>query len=204
MLQIGTGMLAVDGTKLEPEQQPVRRVVTIDAPVDLRGTGQVVGSIPTEVVTENRTADDVARGFTHLCGNCKWFRNHEWVRDLRNADSPMAPLERRRAINEIRGALLTTRNADLASMHEGQDGDLDVEAALHQLGYCKALYDMFKNQNMSNEDATVLVHPLSCCPTDVRKANPPGGFFTPKDGEARRVGSQNYDRILRKAEGKVL
>ena len=204
VLQIASGAMAVDGTKLEPEQQPARRVVTVDAPVALgQGThGQNVGSMPVQIVTESQNAGDLAEAMTHLCGNCKWFRNQEWIRDLKNADSPMAPMEQRRAINEIRGALLSTQNANLADMHTGQDGDLDVEAALHQLGYCKALYEFNKNRGESNEDATVLVHPLSCCPADIRKHNPPGGFFVAKDNEAKRVGGKNKDRIMRQAQGK--
>lgn len=206
ILQVGSGMLSVDGTKLEAEQQPVRRVLTVDAPVTHGsgpGNGRNVGAIATEIVTENQSAIDVATHRMSLCGNCKWFRNPEWIRDLNNADSPLATIERRRMVNEIRGALLTTRNANLAEMHEGQDGDLDVEAALRQLGYCKALFETFKNMGNSNEDATVLVHPLSCCPDDVRKQMPPHGFYEPKDREAKKVGTANYDRIMSKASGKT-
>lgn len=206
MLQIGSGFTDKDGTKLAPEAQPVRRVVTIDAPVSLKGPHGVTETgkgIPTEIVTDNRNAVDVARGFQYLCGNCKWFRNKEWLRDLANADSPMASMVQRKMVNEIRGALLSTQNANLTELHSGQDGDLDVEAALKTLGYCKALFHFFKNKGESDEDSLVLLHPISSCPTDIRNANPPMGMFEPKDNEARKVATQNYDRVMQKAAGKT-
>jgi hypothetical protein len=181
----------------------VKGEVTLDAPVK-HGFGQHgtdVGNIPATIVTD-QTAGEQANAMRYLCGNCKHFRNDMWVKDLSAADSPASSVERRRAVNQIRGALIQTQNVKLSEMASGTDGDLDVEQALRQLGYCMALYSFFKNMGKNNQEAMTLVHPLSTCPEDVKVSAGPQGFFEAgKDGKA--AGDKNYDRLMNMAAGKV-
>ncbi len=204
MLKISSGALNVKGEKLEPEEQMVRREVSVAAPVKhgMGAIGTDVGSIPATIVTD-QTAGVQANAMRTLCGNCLHFRNDRWLRDLKKADSPASPIEKRRMVNKIRAAILQTQNIKVTeSAGAGTDGDMDVENALRQLGYCQALFEYLKGQGKPNEEAMVLVHPASTCPADVRTANTPDGFFQYATPEARAVANANYDKILQMAAGK--
>lgn len=203
LLRISSGALNLKGDRLEPEEQLVRREITTAAETKLGAgqTGTVVGALPTQIITETTVAD-MAQSVMSMCGNCKHYRNDLWLRDLKNADSPGAPIEKRRMVNKIRAALMQTQNAGVAEQSAGADGDFDVEHALRMLGYCKALYEFLKAKGESTEDAMVLVHPASRCPEDVQKSVPPVGFFEFASEEARQIAAKNYDNLLQTAQGK--
>jgi hypothetical protein len=204
LLKISSGALNVKGEKLEPEEQLVRREVTVDSQVNLGpglGGGKKVGVIPTKIVTETTAGAQAQKGL-FLCGNCKHFSNAEWRRDLKNADGPDAAIEKRRAVNQIRAALLQTQSPKIAERSMGKDNDFDVEHALHELGYCRALYAFFKHMNKSNQEAVTLVHPESSCPQDVKSETNPEGFFEYASEEAKQLAAKNYDKIMQMAQGK--
>ena len=206
LLKISTGALNIKGEKLEPEEQLARREVITEAPAKLGGgiggaTGKIVGAIPASIITE-QSAGDQANAMRTLCGNCKFFKNEKWVKDLRNADSPMSPVEKRRVVNKIRAAILSSGNAAISDLSAGKDNDLDVEHALHQLGYCEALYEFFRNMGRAKDEAMTLVHPASTCPADVRTQGSPDGFYQPAGQEARKAADANYDLVLQMAQGK--
>jgi hypothetical protein len=203
LLKISTNATDVRGVKLEPEQQLARREQVVDAFVRL-GYGQggnVVGSMATSIITD-QTAGDLAVSLRGTCGNCKWFDNTRWREDLAVGDAQSAPIERRRMVNKIRAALLKTNNAKVQQLHEGQDGDADVEHMLQALGYCKALFAFYKNQGQANDDALVLVHPISRCPEDAVKNTPPHGLFEPANAAAEAAATAAYDDIMMRAQGK--
>lgn len=202
LLKISSGALNLKGEKLEPEEQLVRREVTIEAPVK-HGFGAVgtdVGNIPATIVTD-QTAGEQAAAMRALCGNCKHFRNDLWLRDLAKADAPGAPIEKRRMVNKIRAAIIQTQNVKVTDMAAGADGDIDVEHALRQTGYCMALYAYFKNAGKADQEAMTLVHPLSSCPQDVRSVGSPYGFFQ-ASREGKEAGDRNHDAIMQRAAGK--
>lgn len=203
MLKIASGALNIKGEKLEPEEQPVRREVTVDAPVKLgQGSmGTQVGVIPTKIITD-QTAIEQATAMRGLCGNCLHFRNDKWLADLAKADAPDSPIERRRAVNKIRAALLQTQSSKVAETSAGADGDLDLEHALHSLGYCQALFEFFRAAGKAKDEAMTLVHPQSSCPADVRTPSTPDGFFSFASPEARKISNANYDSIMGRAAGK--
>lgn len=203
LLHISSGARTAKGDKLEAEEQVVRREVVTETNVKLGAgaLGQDVGSIPMSVVHE-QSAIDFANASAARCGNCKHFRNDLFVRDLRKAESPGAPIARRRAVNQIRAALIQTQNATVADLAAGADGDFDVEAALQTLGYCTALYEFHKNAGQTDEDAMTLVHPVSACPQDVRTNANPEGFFEFANKLSEKVGKSNYDAVMRQAQGK--
>lgn len=204
LLKISSGALNVKGERLEPEEQVVRREVTvaIDAKHGQGKIGKHVGTIQGSIVTDT-TALETATAMRHLCGNCKFFRNDLWMRDLKKNDSPESPIEKRRAVNQIRAALLQTQNMKMTEFSSSQDGDFEVEHAMRSLGYCQALFEFQKAQGKNNEEATTLVHPASSCPQDVKSEANPHGFFTPASKEAQRQSDANFDSIMQRAQGKI-
>ncbi len=117
--------MTADGVLAEPEQQQVQRVIDTQVPVSPLG-GAAVGSVPGQVVTESVSAGEMAQTVSHQCGTCKFFDNEEFNRVIKEADSPLAAMEQRRAVNAIRAGLLQSQNAKLGEMHSGLDGDMDV------------------------------------------------------------------------------
>jgi len=195
LFRISSNGMTADGNKAEPEQQQVQHVIQTDAPVNLTGNTKTVGTMPAEIVTYS-TAQEMAQTVSHQCGTCKFFDGEEFVKVIRLADSPAAPMEQRAAVNNIRAGLLQTQNARLGEMHSGQDGDMDVEQALNACGFCKALTEHYTEP--------VGVHPLSCCPGDVKSPAAPHGFYQPKNVTAARVAGSNYDKVMNLAAGKLV
>ncbi|MFZ2152135.1 MAG: hypothetical protein WAV09_03445 [Minisyncoccia bacterium] len=204
MLKISSGALNIKGEKLEPEEQIARREVVMEAPVKLgngAAGGRQVGVIPSKIVTE-QSAGVQAVAMRSLCGNCVHFANEKWIKDLAAADAPDSPIEKRRAVNQIRAAILQTQSPAISDASTGQDNDLDIEHALRTLGYCKALYVFLRNTGKNDQEAVTLVHPSSTCPEDVRKELPPDGFFEFASPEAKKIANANYDRVMKMAQGK--
>lgn len=195
LLKISSNGMTADGVKAEPEQQQVQRVIQTDTPVNLTGTEKTAGNIPAEIVTFS-TAGEMAQTVSRQCGNCRHFDGEEFVRTIRLADSPAAPMEQRAAVNNIRAGLLQTQNARLGEMHSGQDGDMDVEQALNACGFCTALTEHYSEP--------VGVHPLSSCPSEVKTPAAPNGFYKPKNRSAMRQGAKNYDAVMNQAAGKLV
>jgi hypothetical protein len=202
LLQISSGALNVKGEKLEPEEQAVRRETVIEGGAETKhgvGTlGKTVGAIPYSIVSEH-SAIEFAEQTMYLCGNCKHFRNDLFLKDLAKAESPAAPIARRRAVNQIRAALLQTAPVTDAV---DKDGSTNIEAELRVLGYCGALYEFFQNAGQSKEDSMVLLKPTSHCPADVCTDANPHGFFEPSGTAAKVAQAANYDSVMQQAQGK--
>ncbi len=195
LLKISTNAITADGNKAEPELQQVQRVIDTQVPISPQG-GAAIGSIPGQIVTAQVAAGEMAQTVSHLCGTCKWFDNDEFVKVIKEADSPLADMEQRRAVNAIRAGLLDTNNGKLGEMHSGLDGDMDVEQALRACGFCKALTEHYKEP--------IGVHPLSRCPAEVRSATAPHGYYKAKNRSALRVAGSNYDKVMQTAAGKLV
>lgn len=196
LLRVSTNGMNADGSKAEPEQQVVQRVIRTEAPLTDRLTQKTVGSIPAEIVASSGTAQVMAQAVSSLCGSCRHFDNEEFVKTIAAADHPLANMEQRQAVNAIRAGLLQTQNAKLGEMHSGLDGDMDVEQAVKACGFCTALTEHY------NEP--IGVHPLSTCPAEVRTKESPLGFFQPKDRSAARIAGKNYDAVMNQAAGKLV
>ena len=195
LLKISTNAMTSDGNKAEPEQQQVQRVIETTVPIGPQG-GATIGAIPGQIVTQSVTAGQMAGTVSHLCGSCCFFDNEEFKKTIREADSPLAGMEQRRAVNDIRAGLLLTKNGQLGEMHSGLDGDMDVEQALQACGFCSALTEHYKEP--------IGTHPLSCCPGEVRTATAPYGFYQPKDRSSQRQNDKNYDAVMNTAAGKLV
>lgn len=194
ILQVKHIPYAPDGSKIEPEQQPAARIIQAEAPVD--HAGAAVGTMPTRIVVE-MNAGALADKLRSMCRSCKHFKRKRWQKLVEAADSPLAPLEERSAVNRVREALLFTDNAKVTDMHTTPhpDNDFDVEHALYSLGICTALTEYKKRM--------VVVHPLSSCPIEVATPERQQGFYEPRSTEADRQTSAHYDEVMRAAQGKL-
>lgn len=192
LLRVTAGGVKADGTVGEPEEQTVQRVMLTDGEATTTD-GKISGSMNTAVVVESQVSEFV-RAVRSPCAGCKHFDNKSFLAFFEKADHPAAPIHVRESMNELRGILLQTYNAQVQSMHAGQDGDMDVEHAIRAMGYCRALTEIEKDY--------VVVHPLSTCPDGVVTPERPTGFFQPRDNEAERIGNKAYDAIMNRAAGK--
>lgn len=179
--------------KVEPEQQTVQRVLQTDAEVSLNtARNKTVGLINSEIVYET-TAGEMARAMRHPCFSCKNFNKRAWRELFVSMAADTAPMEKRQELNNIRAALLTTKNAKLQDRHVSQEGDMDVEHAISQLGICMPLTEI--------HGEPVVVHPTGGCPPEVCGATNPDGFYKSKDLDADKMGSKTFDNVMRLAQG---
>lgn len=197
-LRVSSGGTDDKGTKLEPEEQNVDRVMTVDANITSGGGMKNEGTMAINIVASSSVIDLATRS-KGLCGNCKYFDNETWKRDLNRIQSPFGSIVAKKMLNELRMMLLQTGNANLK---EGPDGDIDLEGKLQEHGYCKALFAVYKERGETNEDATVLVIPESSCPAEFCNETQPLGWFRPASREAAKMGMRNYDKLLNTAQGK--
>jgi hypothetical protein len=189
---------AADGTKGEPEQQPTRTLVQSTMAASLRTSGAggaagQVGNIPL-LITHDAPAGEMASVLAARCSRCAWYRNKAWKNLVAECDFPTSPLMKRQAINEVRSALLLTRNAAIIDQGE-VEGDFDVEHVMRaHMGLCEALSSVKKDY--------VVVHKDGCCPEEVKNAGQPSGYFKPRDSEAKKEAQAVSDRVLLTANGK--
>lgn len=185
-----------DGTPVEPEQQPAAQIIVSEAQAKMQD-GRPVGALPVRFILET-TAGEAARKVRSLCRGCKHFKRKLWQNYLAANDSPVAPIDNRRLINELRFALEAQQSEELLAMHTaiGADGqpDFDVEHALHSLGFCTVLSEVKKDQ--------IVVHPLSSCPAEYATPQRPQAFYEPKSLDAERKANLEYDEIMQTAAGK--
>jgi hypothetical protein len=191
LLQVTSGVDHADGTKGEPEEQIVRRVLLTDADATL--AGNTVGEIAASVVVDS-TVKDFVTAIVQNCASCKHFDHKAWKSYLARAIDPTAPMHLREGLNELRAGLMMTMNASVHAEHEDEDG-MNVEEALASMGFCHVLKEIVKDD--------VVVHPLSTCPAESRTATNPDGYFEPRDRSAEMAGERVYDSMMRRAQGKV-
>jgi len=194
VIQIASGVRdARDGTKGEPEQQPIRQVIELagGAPVtsaDASGGPAVVrGTLPV-TMTQEMSADELVRLMNTQCRACKNFDRHGWLDLMRKADHPMAPKFARDAMNQVRAGLLMNGNVAIIDKATDQDGDFNPDHVMaNHMGLCRALGALRNDY--------VVVHMVGRCPDGHEH------LF-----EARRAAnaeaSATRDDILNKAQGR--
>lgn len=182
-IDIGHGARADDGTKLEPEEQPVRRVIATEA--EAKHGDNVVGAIRTNI-TADMTAIEAAAILSQPCHLCMHWRPDEWPAARRRLESTPEGLA---DLNRMRAALLGSGSAGLANGDEG----FDVEHALAhgRIGVCKALSDLFRDDMLTEREAT--------CPSQGPNGETIPPLFVAKRGDARRASDSTRDSVLRTA-----
>lgn len=197
-IQVYSGGVDEKGQKLEPEEQKTERVFDVDAGVNMHGNARTVGTIASQIIVES-TVGEMAVTLRGMCGDCKYFDQSKWLKDLAKADAPLAPIQARQAVNGVREYLLQQQSPTLIDAATDAAGDFDIEIALRQSGYCYALFAYFRNLNESEFDSTTVVHATSSCPKFVRTKTDPQGFFEPRNNDAARLGALKYDKLMRMA-----
>lgn len=193
-LEIASGVKDERGDKFEPEQQPVRHVMEV-SPL-MSGVAAMRGlSVPTQVVVEG-DAIDFARGIMGQCRLCRFFDQAAFMAWKRHIEATGSK-EERQSLNTMRAALLETGNSEIRNMAEGQDGEMDTEAALNACGICQVQTEIFRE--------IMIMHPLAGCP---QNDHGPGGedlsnLFKPRNNDARNLGTAVYDDIMNKACGRL-
>lgn len=175
------GLIADErGDKVEPEQQPVVRV--LDVATAVSGTsGETLGALPGRI-QQIQSAGVFAQDLRSKCVNCTHFDRRGFAAVRRKLTSTLDGL---RQLNELRASLLESGNATIADLHEAEDGDRDVEGALSMMGLCRALGELARDD--------VAVHPLANCPEGY-------DLFKPRDGAADKAGAAAYDHIMHLAQ----
>lgn len=188
-LKITHGQREEDGTKLEPEQQPVDRVITTVAPVTLGnapGEGTPV-TMPFRVnVTTEMDAITAAQELSRQCQFCRHWNQQEWYRDRIRYEGTA---EGRKFLDEQRAlAIEAATSEELSSLQrESADPLLDLNGKCEALSY--ALND------------AIYTHPRAFCPSHGMEGEALPCYFKPLPEAARTV-EKIRDRVLNIAAGK--
>lgn len=175
----------LNGDPVEPEQQPATRILEVDGPTQL-GPNQTGMELPTTVALQDN-AGQFAHGLRSQCFLCKHFNKD--VAQATIAAWQRGSKEQRAALNEIRARLMETQNDTVQErMTNPQDGDIDVEQGLSMLGICEVFTEITRD--------ALFVHPIGACPEDQN-------FFVAKDIASEKYGSNKFDEIMRRAQGKI-
>ena len=185
-IDVGFGAREDDGTKLEPEQQPVRRTIFTDA--DAKHGEDAVGNLRASI-TADMTAVEAAALLAQPCHLCGHWRPDEWPRIRAKMEATPEGLA---DLNRLRAAYLANGGAGL---EDGNDG-YDVEHALAhgRIGVCKALTDLLRNDTLTDRDA--------CCPDVDGAGNPLPPLFVARHGGEARAVDKTRDEILKLASKK--
>ena len=190
---------AVEGTGIEPEEAPARRVQSLPleitlAPrlpdVELRH-GRPALNFPgaltvlrkTAPVTSEMTAGEVAGLLRERCARCVNFRNDLWIATKRVWEN--APIT-----NARRQGLVAMVNQLARAVNDGLPSIEDLARANYDLGgwgVCAALSEERKD--------LVVVHPEACCPDGI-------DYYRDRDLPMKREASAAFDCIMRMAQGR--
>lgn len=168
-----------DGVRVEPEQQPVTRVVEGRAEVQGSISHAAEGSMRTVIEIE-QPAGVIADDLRTKCINCRHFDNAGFIAAKKRLQGTA---EGREQLQTLRTTLIDHNNLGLVDVQSlSTDSDLDV------MGLCRAFSELRRDD--------VAVHPLSNCPKEMQ-------LFQAKDRAAEARGSAAYDAILLPASGDV-
>jgi len=174
---------AETGERMEPEEKPTQRVI-IAQETAVNQHGQALGNFNV-AITADSSAGEIANKVRNMCFGCKHFNTHQWRKLQLKWEA--GTMEERQLLNNMRAGLLDTSNASINDMHTDQGGEMDIEAALGQMGVCESLTEI--------ERDPIIVHPLGFCPPGLET------LYKAKDTEEEKRGSAAFDSIMRQAQG---
>lgn len=202
-LSIANDARAEDGTKLEPEEQPIQRVMETVAPATMR-SGQIVGALPVEIVAHS-TAQEMSAAKGRQCYLCRHWRNAQWRKAIADAEGPDASHEDRKLVNDVRAAILGSGNASISAHYEDhEEGGPDVEKAIWAMGICGPLTENERvNDPNFGPKEWVVTFPTASCPMSVVSPTQPYGFFEARGSEEEQAAGANRDAVMFRAAGKI-
>lgn len=185
-LEVTHGARADDGTKLEPEEQGVRRTILTDAAA--KHGDDAVGTMRASLVTE-MSAAEAAVIFSQPCHLCAHWRPDEWPAARRKLESTPEGIA---DLNRMRAALLSSGSVGMEN--NGESFDVEHALAHGRIGVCKALTEILRDDMFTDRDAT--------CPDALPDGSPLPALFAPRRGDERRASDATRDQILRLAQGR--
>jgi hypothetical protein len=200
--KVETGIgIAQGGAKPEPEERPVDRILTTEMDVGvttleagLPGRKPIKRTLQGELAVRGTVAEYTQEATMKKCMYCKHFNRSRWLRTLtRMKNDPGGALGDQ--LNGIRGGLLMTQNASLATKHEDEDGSLDVEQTLVSLGICDAYSAPVNPSKPGDEDPWLLLHGMSSCPAAI-DGRPVERAFRWKDAESKKIALEQREKML--------
>lgn len=183
--QIGHGARDEKDQRLEPEEQPVRRILETSGTVNV-GTpeqGAPVGlSVPASVSAE-MSAEDMEAVLATQCQFCANWDQAAWAKERHTINPIDLDRMRAQALDCAAGTVLTEQQKQSA------------DPLLDCMGKCQALTELLGDD--------MYAHPQASCP----EATPDGHalpiLFRPRDG-AKKLRAHVRDRIMRAAQGRGL
>lgn len=182
--KIVVGNVPVDatGTKVEPEQQPIQRILNVSDKVRLgSGIGDGESTVTDKeigtFISCEMSAAEFAIPYSEPCHSCRHF-------DQKRASELIA-----RAENNPKGQAILRTFID-------EVGD---PRRVKNAGICGPLSEVARD--------TVFVLPEVTCPDKVRdvegREQPFGRHYAPRDLNEEKNSSRAYDSVLQSAQGKI-
>ena len=194
---------AVGGAKPEPEARPLERVQAGAIETNFND-GRLTGGALRGATLIETTVGQFAQGIRRMCGSCRYMNREAW-RHMHAAIEASEDILVRDELNGLRAHFLTSADSTLSDLHEGADGDLDVEHAIGSMGLCEAYTGYLKCP--AGEE--VIVHPAGVCPEklgDLWPESPDANMalpmlYEPRSNAIQQAASAQYDRVMRAAKG---
>lgn len=125
---------AVGGAKPEPEERTVAHVLGTEATLGLHGQ-QHTHRMETNIVAE-MSADEALKILGKTCNRCKHFDTEKWHSLLGRLKESSNPTDVK-YLNDLRVAYLTTDSGEILQRHSVDNGQMDPDHALSQMGICR-------------------------------------------------------------------
>jgi len=182
--QVGYGAREEDGTKLEPEQQPVRRVIESEASVTV-GEAVLPQTIPL-MVTAEMEAREAEALLSSQCQFCVHWRQDEFRKDR----GGIARID----LDRMRAQALDCAEIENVNLSDEQIATADpiLDAVI---GKCMALSSLCTPE-------PIYTHREAGCPSSLPNGIPLENLFQPIP-DAKRIKSAVRDRMMRRAQGRI-
>lgn len=190
-IDVAHGVREDDGTKLEPEQQPVRRTIATEAEAT---HGDNVAGGMTAAVTIDMDAAEAVDVLAHTCQRCANWRPEEWPSVRRQL---AATKEGQDTLDRVRAQILGLVEIDEDDLTQGST---IVEHVMATFGLCGALTEI--ESAISKVYAPIITFPTATCPSNDSAGRPLPPCFTPRAAEQRREVNAVRDSILSAAQGR--
>ncbi len=196
LLQVIPEPVAPDGTHLEPEERPARRLILEAAPIGLTNGQSLGGSVPASMSLES-TVGEMATQLRHACRSCAHWNHPAWVKLKRSCEKSTLP-ENRRFVEKTRRLLLMYVDDALAE----DENYAELEEMLEgEFGLCTAMTEIFSKVEGKPEPA--ITHALAGCPDEVVGGENLALLYKPTNNRAElREGEASFDKLMSMALGR--
>lgn len=194
------------GEKLEPEERPaeIRNYTAMPLVMgsDPRNVSFAGPSLTVRgVVSVDMVAGEVADALRKRCADCRHYDRKAWMHLYRQWR--VGSYEEQQKLNALRATASSVGDEDYRQKHmDAEQGEVDVEHAIQDMGICHALTDYWSKILGRNEE--MLFAPECGCPDEFGPDNTYlGRLFMPRDGGAAKRGAQQYDKVMQAAAGRT-